>query len=98
MNTILIIELLLILAATVFVLCNCNNVSKERKSTKVNRRRFPNVSFHGGCLGCKSQELYGKKRCTGCQYFEANWNLPDLSTCNNEREEELAKIREEFKK
>lgn len=34
--------------------------------------------FHGGCLGCSSQKIHGVKRCTGCQYFEADWSLPDL--------------------
>jgi hypothetical protein len=37
------------------------------------------VIFHGGCLSCKSQQLKGIDRCVGCQYFDANWNLPDLS-------------------
>jgi hypothetical protein len=35
--------------------------------------------FHGGCVTCESQEIYGKSRCSGCQYFESNWSLPDLS-------------------
>lgn len=34
--------------------------------------------FHGGCLSCKSQEKYGIGRCTGCQYFTADWSLPNL--------------------
>jgi hypothetical protein len=37
------------------------------------------VVFHGGCLYCTSQELFGIKRCYGCQYFKAEWMLPDLS-------------------
>ena len=35
--------------------------------------------FHGGCLRCKSQEKHGIRRCLGCQYFEADWDKPDLS-------------------
>jgi hypothetical protein len=34
--------------------------------------------FHGGCIGCISQEINGVERCTGCQYFNAEWNKPDL--------------------
>ena len=35
--------------------------------------------FHGGCLDCKSQQTHGIRRCIGCRYFDANWDLPDLS-------------------
>jgi hypothetical protein len=35
--------------------------------------------FHGGCVTCESQIIYGQSRCNGCQYFGANWDLPDLS-------------------
>ena len=35
--------------------------------------------FHGGCLGCNSPKTRGIGRCRGCQYFIADWNLPDLS-------------------
>lgn len=37
------------------------------------------VVFHGGCLGCKSQEKHGIRKCLGCQYMEADWNKSDLS-------------------
>ena len=37
-----------------------------------------NVVFHGGCLGCTSQQLNGFERCMGCKYFRSNWDLPDL--------------------
>ena len=43
----------------------------------------PNVVFHGGCLGCVSQKEHGIQRCTGCQYFRANWDKPDLSKGTN---------------
>jgi hypothetical protein len=36
-------------------------------------------TFHGGCLRCNSQELFGVSRCKGCQFFKADWKLPDLS-------------------
>lgn len=35
--------------------------------------------FHGGCLKCNSLEKNGIIRCMGCQYFQADWNKPDLS-------------------
>jgi|WetSurMetagenome_2_1015567.scaffolds.fasta_scaffold194749_2 hypothetical protein len=38
--------------------------------------------FHGGCLRCNSQEVYGINRCKGCSYFKFNHSLPDLSTNN----------------
>ena len=43
------------------------------------------VIFHGGCVPCSSQEEQGVDRCVGCQFFDANWNLPDLSI-NRERD------------
>lgn len=44
--------------------------------------KFKKMPFHGGCLGCVSQEQHGLRRCTGCQYFDADWSLPDLSIKN----------------
>lgn len=35
--------------------------------------------FHGGCHGCISQDQFPIERCAGCQYFDADWSLPDLS-------------------
>jgi hypothetical protein len=37
------------------------------------------VTFHGGCVPCESQNIYGLGRCARCCYMEANWRLPDLS-------------------
>lgn len=37
------------------------------------------IIYHGGCLKCCSQHLFGKNRCLGCQYKNPNWNLQDLS-------------------
>ena len=53
--------------------------NKYLPDTTVYRGRNPNIIFHGGCLGCLSQRKHGIKRCTGCQYFRTNWELPDLS-------------------
>jgi len=36
-------------------------------------------TFHSGCVGCQSQEIYGEERCAGCQYLDWNQQLPDLS-------------------
>lgn len=55
------------------------------------------VIFHGGCVNCNSQEMYGKKRCVGCKYFECNWDLPNLSTFEEIEGKRMAKIREEFR-
>lgn len=38
------------------------------------------INYHGGCQECDSQEIYGKRRCNGCQYRVPNWGLPNLST------------------
>lgn len=43
--------------------------------------------FHGGCVNCQSQEIYGEERCAGCQYLDANWELPDLSISKYEAQE-----------
>jgi len=40
--------------------------------------------FHGGCLPCYSQEIYGTARCKGCQYYEPDWDLPDLTIQESE--------------
>lgn len=38
----------------------------------------PNIIFHGGCLGCKSQRLHGIDRCKGCTYFRHSAGSEDL--------------------
>lgn len=35
--------------------------------------------FHGGCLSCNTPLEEGIKICLKCQYFNADWNLKDLS-------------------
>lgn len=54
--------------------------AKHTPNACVIRGSNDHVIFHGGCLSCQSQQLHGIDRCKGCQYFKANWNLPDLST------------------
>jgi hypothetical protein len=39
----------------------------------------PIKSYHGGCLGCYSQDLNGLEVCKGCQYYDTDWSKPDLS-------------------
>lgn len=59
---------------------NCAKMYKLYKpDTTVFRSANPNIIFHGGCLGCKSQQSHGIDRCKGCQYFKADWKKPDLS-------------------
>lgn len=55
------------------------------------------VIFHGACLACNSQELFGKIRCLGCSCFEHNWKLPNLSLKVKEEREKLEIKRAEFK-
>ena len=58
-----------------------NHIEKIRNIKKVfdEPNSKENLIFHGGCLGCKSQEQNGIGRCKGCKYFIADWSLPDLS-------------------
>jgi|688.fasta_scaffold10227_6 hypothetical protein len=54
--------------------------------------------FHGGCVSCQSQEIYGEERCAGCQCLEANWQLPDLRISEYEaREIETERVRRRIK-
>jgi hypothetical protein len=67
---------------------NLNTLDKKMKLWKMRVKFFAFFGiaplekpiFHGGCLQCKSQEKHGINRCLGCQYFEADWSKPDLST------------------
>jgi len=45
--------------------------------------------FHGGCMGCTNDISV----CPGCQYMEANWDLPDLNPVNIEEEERKDRLR-----
>ncbi len=53
--------------------------------------------FHGGCHGCTRQwhEEEGTMFCVKCQYFDANWKLPDL---NNRPKTDSEIERERIKK
>lgn len=44
-----------------------------------------NIIFHGGCVGCITQSIKGKRECTKCMYFDPNWSLPNLSKYNKEK-------------
>lgn len=49
------------------------------------------VTFHGGCIGCtQQQDTCSTDICNGCQYFMAEWHLPNL---NNEPLDETDKER-----
>lgn len=54
------------------------------------------VVFHGGCIGCTQQAIQpkGVDYCIGCQYFDADWKLPNL---NNKEPSEADKTRRELK-
>ena len=59
--------------------------------------RVPKELFHGGCHGCIAQEKYGVTRCVKCCFFDADWNLPDLSEnpardARNARKEEIREL------
>jgi len=49
--------------------------------------------FHGGCLKCTMQQKKGLGYCIGCQYFEANWSLPDLNDEHQRENEHEGSIR-----
>jgi hypothetical protein len=46
--------------------------------------------FHGGCVTCiwrhQNTTHAGIAFCRGCQYFTANWGLPDKSICEYDLE------------
>ena len=43
------------------------------------RDNYGQIIFHGGCLGCSRQLVEGVEDCRRCQYFDTDWDLPDLS-------------------
>ena len=60
--------------------------------------------FHGGCLSCTQQEKHGINFCYDCQFFDADWNKPNLSNskpvvktyfCNSYTQEKIKREREE---
>lgn len=50
--------------------------------------------FHGGCNGCVSQDKEGVAYCTGCQFFNINWRLPNLHSENLIKEKRISKLKE----
>ena len=55
------------------------------------------ILFHGGCHGCTQQieQQEGPFFCRKCQYFDANWTLPNL---NNRPPTEAEIMREKIKR
>jgi hypothetical protein len=53
------------------------------------RKPSGKLVFHGGCLGCDSQEVYGINRCDDCLYFRFNQRKEDLSVTATEARVEL---------
>jgi len=54
--------------------------------------------FHGGCIDCLTQKTYGVYNCYNCQYFDADWSKPDLSSKKTTATDILkAKIKEAYK-
>lgn len=53
------------------------DVLKEKPSKTIKEiKTFP---FHGGCFECKQYFIEGVNYCHNCQYFEPDWDKPDLS-------------------
>lgn len=57
--------------------CYCRECGIEPKFSDIEPRFGKTLVFHGGCCECKSQETLGIKECFGCQYINANWELPN---------------------
>ncbi|HEY3525280.1 MAG TPA: hypothetical protein VGK47_03715 [Nitrososphaeraceae archaeon] len=55
----------------------------------------PKVLFHGGCFGCTMQDSNGIEYCTGCKYFQCDWDLPDLNDGHKREEERMESIRQD---
>lgn len=52
---------------------------KYLPETTVIKGKTSYLVFHGHCLGCASQKLFGIERCKGCFYFRWDMKKPDLS-------------------
>lgn len=52
------------------------------------------ILFHGGCHECTLQEERGTDDCRKCQYFDADWSLPNL---NNKDKTQADLVKEEIK-
>ncbi len=57
-------------------------IDKERESLMQWAKDNPDAKvrkvFHGGCLRCVTPTEQGIGTCIGCQYFNANWDKPNL--------------------
>jgi hypothetical protein len=60
------------------LILNSKSIDELNVYEEINSRN--QIVFHGGCLGCYSQNDNGIKRCSGCQYFKAEWDKPNLSS------------------
>ena len=55
------------------------------------------VIFHGGCHGCYTQSVAGVDECRNCQYFDADWSLPNLFVGKPDRAEiEKMRIKKKY--
>ena len=55
------------------------------------------IIFHGGCIGCRTQKKKGVDNCRLCQYFDADWSLPDLSDRPKSKADEIRdQIKEKY--
>jgi hypothetical protein len=52
--------------------------NRLRQLAVVGKLKKPTI-WHGGCIGCIEQKRKGMNYCLGCQYFDAQWEKPDLS-------------------
>jgi len=53
---------------------------KDREYAIKNPNVKEYIQFHGGCSGCITPLVSGLGECTMCQYFDAEWNLPNLNS------------------
>lgn len=52
---------------------------KEKMGDSVIDNNFVMLAFHGGCDGCTQQMINAVEFCMSCQYFDGDWDLPNLS-------------------
>ena len=38
------------------------------------------TKYHGGCNGCSRLIFDNQSKCSGCQYYDADWTKPNLFT------------------
>ena len=56
---------------------------------EIKANKEASIIFHGSCLGCLKQVEHGLIYCRGCQYYDAIWTLPDLSTKKESKKDKL---------